>query len=124
MVQMHEDEKLDYGSAKLSGKLVKDRACLDANKTACTDLEFLSLYQAIGLDDIDGVIGLAVHPESDKKNQSYVWMLKNKGLIDNAIVSFSTSGPEIEDQSYAIFGGINPDQIVGGINGLHKMDTM
>jgi hypothetical protein len=36
-------------------------------------------------------------------------MLKNKNLIDNAIVSFSTSGPEIEDQSYAIFGGINPE---------------
>jgi len=36
-------------------------------------------------------------------------MLKNKGLIDNAMVSFSTSGPNIDDQSYAIFGGINPE---------------
>lgn len=69
----------------------------------------MALYQAIGLDDIDGVMGLAVHPEIEKRNQSYVFMLKNNGLIDNAIVSFSTSGPEIEDQSYAIFGGINPE---------------
>lgn len=47
---------------------MSDKACLDANKTACTNLEFLALYQAVGLDDIDGVMGLAVHPETDKKN--------------------------------------------------------
>jgi len=39
-----DDEKLDYGSAKLQGKLYSDRTCLDANKTACTDFSFLALY--------------------------------------------------------------------------------
>jgi len=67
----------------------------------------LALYQAVGLDDTDGVLGLAVHPDKAKKNLSYVWMLKNKGIINKAIVSFSVSGPNMNDPSYAIFGGIN-----------------
>jgi hypothetical protein len=72
-----DDEKLDYGSAKLQGKLYSDRTCIDANKTACTDFSFLALYQAQGLDDTDGVLGLAVHPDATRKNLSYVWQLKN-----------------------------------------------
>ena len=120
---LNETEHLDYGSAKLQGKLYQDRTCIDANKTACTDLEFLALYQAVGLDDTDGVLGLAVHPDSKKKSLSYVWQLKNSGMIDNALVSFSISGPNMEDPSYAIFGGINADQIVGGVDGLKKMQT-
>jgi len=38
-----EDEKLDYGSAKLQGKLYQDKACIDAS-IGCTDLNFLALY--------------------------------------------------------------------------------
>jgi len=76
------------------------------------------------LDDTDGVLGLAVHPDKDRRNLNYVWMLKNKGLIDRAIVSFSVAGPNMDDQSYAIFGGLNENQIVGGVGGLKKMQTM
>jgi len=119
-----DDEKLDYGSAKLQGKLYQDRTCIDGNKTACTDFQFLALYQAQGLDDTDGVLGLAVHPDAKRRNLNYVWQLKNSGMIDNALVSFSISGPNMDDQSYALFGGINPDQIVGGTSGLVKMQTM
>ena len=97
LVQNADDEKLDYGSAKLSGKLVQDKTCLDSEQKACTNLEFLALYQAIGLDDTDGVLGLAVHPESKRKNLNYVWQLKNSGVIDRAIVSFSISGPDMDD---------------------------
>lgn len=32
-----DDEKLDYGSAKLQGKLYQDSTCIDQNKTSCTD---------------------------------------------------------------------------------------
>ena len=39
-----DDEKLDYGSAKLMGKLYTDKTCVDQNKTACTNFEFLALY--------------------------------------------------------------------------------
>jgi len=48
-------------------------------------------------------------------------MLKNTGVIDRALVSFSVSGPNMDDSSYAIFGGLNPEQIVGGVDGLKKM---
>ena len=34
---LNETEHLDYGSAKLQGKLYQDRTCIDQNKTACTD---------------------------------------------------------------------------------------
>jgi len=77
----------------LSGKLINDRTCLDQNMTACVDIDFLGLYQAKGLDDIDGILGLAVHPESDRRNLNYVWSLKNNKVIDQAIVSFSIAGP-------------------------------
>jgi hypothetical protein len=66
---------------------------------------------------------LAVHPDKEKRNLNFVWNLKQKGLIDQAIVSFSTAGPNKDVPSYAIFGGINEDQIVGGIKGLKKMQT-
>ena len=39
-----DDEKLDYGSAKLAGKLFQDNTCIDQNKTSCTNFEFLALY--------------------------------------------------------------------------------
>ena len=118
-----DDEKLDYGSAKLMGKLYQDQTCIDANKTACTNFEFLALYQAQGLDDTDGVLGLAVHPDIKRRNLNYVWNLKNNGIIDRAIVSFSIAGPNMDDQSYAIFGGLDPNQIVGGVDALKKMST-
>jgi len=119
-----DDEQLDYGSAKLSGKLFNDRTCLDANRTACVPIDFLGLYQAKGLDDIDGILGLAVHPEKDRRNLNYVWAMKNSKVIDQAIVSFSIAGPESSDTSYAIFGGLNEAQIVGGVGGLQKIQTM
>lgn len=100
-----------------------DQTCIDQNKTSCTDFEFLALYQAVGLDDTDGVLGLAVHPDAKRRNLNYVWNLKNHGLIDRAVVSFSIAGPTMDDQSYATFGGMNPEQIVGGVEGLHKMPT-
>jgi hypothetical protein len=84
----------------------------------------VALYQAKGLDDTDGILGLAVHPDIKRRNLNYVWQLKNKGLIDRAIVSFSVAGPNMADNSFAIFGGIDEGQIVGGIGGLKKMQTM
>jgi hypothetical protein len=41
---MNSTQNLDYGSAKLSGKLVQDQACLDQNHTACTTFNFLALF--------------------------------------------------------------------------------
>lgn len=118
-----ESEQLDFGSAKLNGKLYQDKTCAGQSKEACANLEFLALYQAKGLDDTDGILGLAVHPDANKKALSYVWQLKQQGIINNALVSFSFSGPGQSDGSYAQFGGINENQIVGGAGGLEKMQT-
>jgi len=54
-------------------------------------------------------MGLAVHPDKKRKNLNYVWSLKDNHMIDWAIVSFSIAGPEADDKSYALFGGINQD---------------
>ena len=37
--------------------------------------------------------------------------MKSKGLIDRAAISFSLS---LEGESYALFGGVDPKQVVGG----------
>ena len=68
-----DDEKLDYGSAKLDGQLYQDQVCIDGNDTSCTQFEFVALYQAKGLDDTDGILGLAVHPDIKRRNLNYVW---------------------------------------------------
>ena len=62
-----------------------------------------------------------MHPDKDKSHLNYVMNLKEKGIIDRAIMSFSLSS---DQPSYAIFGGINEDQIVGGKSGITKMATM
>lgn len=36
-------------------------------------------------------------------------------------MSFSIAGPESSESSYAIFGGLNDAQIVGGVGGLQKI---
>jgi hypothetical protein len=69
------------------------------------------------------VLGLAVHPEKENGDLNYVMQLKKNGLIDSAMVSFSTAGPG-EAGSFAVFGGLDPNQIVGGVQGLHKMQTL
>ena len=45
-------------------------------------------------------------------------MMQASGMIENAFVSFSIATSDMDDQSYAIFGDYNPDQIVGGNQGL------
>ena len=41
--------------------------------------------------------------------------MKKKGLIDKAAISFSLS---LNGESYALFGGVDPKQIVGGSRSL------
>jgi len=50
--------------------------------------------------------------------------LKNARIIDRALMSFSFAGPGSGDSSYAILGGLNESQVVGGRAGIIKMATM
>jgi hypothetical protein len=43
-VKNADDQKLDYGSATLNGKLYNDKVCVDGNKTTCTNFTFVALY--------------------------------------------------------------------------------
>lgn len=115
--------KLTYGSAKLQGFIWQDYACLQplhGNKMSlvelkvslktnkCAYFQFLALYKAQGLGkDSDGILGLSPHKDMSKKKLHYLWSLKDNGIIDNAIVSFSVSSHEQGETPYALFGGYN-----------------
>lgn len=127
--------KLSYGSANLQGFVWEDTACLqplssDASKGGtlsmaqmkqekCTAFQFLALYKAEGCEPgTDGILGLSPHKDQEKRHMHYLWALKDNDIIDRAIVSFNLATRDIEDQSYALFGGVNSSQIVGGLSGL------
>jgi len=42
-----------------------------------------------------------------KKKLHYLWSLKDNGIIDNAMVSFSVTSKEMGETPYALFGGYN-----------------
>jgi len=128
--------KLTYGSAKLQGFIWQDYTCInplpEGNKAGdgvqlklqlsqnkCALFQFLALYKSQGLgQNSDGILGLSPHKDTNKKKLHYLWSLKDNGIIDHAIVSFSITSKEMEDKPYALFGGYNSTQIVGGAEGL------
>jgi hypothetical protein len=64
----------------------------------------LALFDAKGLGEgVDGILGLSAHHDESKKGSSFVQSLKNAGVIDKAVVSFSIA----PGQSYALFGDWN-----------------
>jgi hypothetical protein len=103
---------LNYGSAQLKGKLYKDKLCIDPIQNRCSaNFEFLALYDAEGLgSDIDGILGLANHKDTEKRHLNFIWSLKDNNVIDKAVVAFSTA----PNGSYAQFGTYNLSEVVGG----------
>jgi hypothetical protein len=78
------------------------------------------LYDAQGLgSDIDGILGLANHKDTEKKHFNFVWALKDAKVIDKAVVTFSTAS----EGSYALFGDYNASLVVDGEKGLHSLKT-
>ena len=79
----------------------------------------MALYKAIGVrHKNDGIFGLSPHKDVKKKSLHYLWALKDQNVIDRAMVSFSITSLKMEDKPYALFGGYNSSQIVGGAKGL------
>lgn len=125
--------KLTYGSAKIQGFIWEDYTCIkplpsgvteenlasELKTNKCALFEFLALYKAQGLGKkSDGILGLSPHKDTKKKKLHYLWSLKNSGIVDNAMVSFSVTSKDMADAPYALFGGYNSTQIVGGAAGL------
>ena len=66
------------------------------------------MYKSQGLGEkSDGILGLSPHKEVGKKKLHYLWSLKDNGIIDNAMVSFSVTSKEMGETPYALFGGYN-----------------
>jgi len=69
--------------------------------------------------EADGILGLAPQKSVvNNKEKNYIWSLFNNGIISHPILSFSISSSDIDDDSYAMFGGYNSSQIVGGEQGI------
>jgi len=82
------------------------------------------LYKAEGLEDnTDGILGLSPHKNEEKRKLHYLWSLKDSGIIAKAIVSFSIASQDMKDESFAVFGGVNSGQVVGGLDGLTKFQS-
>jgi hypothetical protein len=89
------------------------------NKNKCSFFQFLSLYKGHGLKESDGILGLAPQKSVvNNQEKNYIWSLYHNGIISKPILSFSISSSDIDDQSYALFGGFNSSQIVEGEKGL------
>ena len=58
-----------------------------------------------------------------KKKLHYLWSLKDNGIIDNAMVSFSVTSKEMGETPYALFGGYNSSQIVGDLREDSQFDV-
>lgn len=127
--------KLTYGSAKLQGFIWQDYTCIQPlrdgksqsavelkmqlKNNKCAYFQFLALYKSQGLGhDSDGILGLSPHKDMKKKKLHYLWSLKDNGIIDRAMVSFSITSHEMGETPYALFGGYNSSQIIGGASGL------
>lgn len=68
----------------------------------------MAAYEAQGFaKDFDGILGLSPHKDESMKKQHYLWSLKNNGLIDRSIVSFSITQNGMKEKPYALFGGYN-----------------
>ena len=50
--------------------------------------------------------------------------MKANSVISQSIISFSISTSDQGEQSYAIFGGINDAQVVGGSKGMMNAKVM
>jgi hypothetical protein len=63
-------------------------------------------------------LGLSPKKDERKSKQHFLWSLKQHGLIDRAMVSFSITQSDMKEKPYALFGGYNSTQIVDGAKGL------
>jgi hypothetical protein len=89
------------------------------SSSACTRFNFLASYEAKGIEqNADGILGLS--PNRDPSNHQYhlLHQLKASGLISESLISFSIASADQGEQPYAIFGGVNEQQIVGGLQGI------
>lgn len=68
-----------------------------------------------GLDkDADGILGLSPEMSTDRSDQHLIWSLMKQKQISKASFSLSLD----DNNMFAVLGGIDESQIVGGSKGL------
>jgi hypothetical protein len=81
---------------------------LQLKENKCANFQFLALYKSQGLGKkSDGILGLSPHKDVSKQKLHYLWSLKDNGIIDHAMVSFSVTSQDMGETPYALFGGYN-----------------
>ena len=71
---------------------------LKLKENKCAYFQFLALYKAQGLGaKSDGILGLSPHKDASKKKLHYLWSLKDNGIIDHGVVSFSVTSKEMNE---------------------------
>jgi hypothetical protein len=80
----------------------------------------MTLYKGHGLGkETDGILGLAPQKSvTNNMEKNYIWSLFHNGIISHPILSFSIASNDMDDTSYALFGGYNSSQIVNGETGI------
>lgn len=63
-------------------------------------------------------MGLAPQKSIVDREKNYIWSLAKNGIIKKPILSFSMASSDMNDEPYAMFGGFNSSQIVGGESGI------
>lgn len=84
----------------------------------------MSLYKSEGLEDnTDGILGLSPNKSDQKRKLHYLWALKDQGIISRAVVSFNIATLDMDDQPWALFGGIDESQVEGGQGGMETFPS-
>ena len=100
--------KLNYGTADVQGFIWEDYTCLQPGsgtsslaqikENKCSPFQFLALYKGEGLEEnTDGILGLSPHKDASKRKLHYLWALKDSGIIDKAMVSFSIASLDMKE---------------------------
>lgn len=104
----------------LQGGLSGDALKEELSGKKCSLFSFVALYKSRGLyKHTDGILGLSPKKNPKRERFYYLHSMKESQIIDHAMVSFSVAqSPYGGNQPYALFGGYNSTQIVGGSSGL------
>lgn len=74
----------------------------------CTPFQFLALYEAHGFrEKFHGILGLSPKKNETMRRQHFLWNLKEYGIVDRAMVSFSITQTQQGQKPYVTFGGYN-----------------
>lgn len=119
-------KEIKYETGYAAGYIAKDKVCVDQNDKVCLDeFLFVEVLEVEDLDSLasDGVLGLSpdyteYNTSTGKvRNNSFLWNLKNEGVIDEMTFSFyisDKSDPNEQLSSTFTIGGYDLEKFASG----------